>query len=67
MKYINKLFTICFALLAISACTDLDEILVGEVGGPFNGTEPAFGNFDGGGSGPADAVSSAYNALRDAG
>jgi len=67
MKYINKLFTICFALLTISACTDLDEILVGEVSGPFNGTEPAFGNFDGGGSGPADAVSSAYNALRDAG
>jgi len=67
MKYTYKLFTICFALLTISACTDLDEILVGEVGAPFNGTEPAFGNFDGGGSGPADAVSSAYNALRDAG
>jgi hypothetical protein len=67
MKYINKLFTICFALLTISACTDLDEILVGEVNAPFNGTEPSFGNFDGGGSGPADAVSSAYNTLRTSG
>ena len=67
MKYTYKLFTICFALLTVSACTDLDEVLIGEVNSSFNGTEPSFGTFDGGGSGPADAVSSAYNELRNAG
>lgn len=67
MKFIYKLFTICFALLSISACTNLDEILVGEVSSQFNGTEPSFGNFDGGGSGPADAISSAFNQLRESG
>ena len=29
MKYTYKLFTICFALLTVSACTDLDEVLIG--------------------------------------
>ncbi len=67
MKLTYKLFTICFALLTVGACTDLDDVLVGEVDSAFNGTEPSFGNFDGGGSGPSDAVSSAYNQLRESG
>ena len=67
MKYIHKFFTICFALLAISACTNLDEILVGDTTSQFNGTEPPFGNFDGGGAGPSDALSSAFNGLRNSG
>jgi starch-binding outer membrane protein, SusD/RagB family len=67
MKNIYKLFLMCCALLTVSACTDLDEKLVGEVGAPFNGEEPSFGTFDGGGAGPSDAVSSAYNQLRESG
>ena len=67
MKYTYKLFTICFALLAISACTDLDEVLVGDTTSQFNGEEPSFGSFDGGGAGPSDALSSAFNALRSSG
>ncbi|QXP50640.1 RagB/SusD family nutrient uptake outer membrane protein [Cellulophaga sp. HaHa_2_95] len=67
MKNIYKLFLMCGALVAISACTDLEETLVGEVDAPFNGEEPTFGTFDGGGSGPSDAVSSAYNQLRESG
>ncbi|SNR55997.1 RagB/SusD family nutrient uptake outer membrane protein [Lutibacter flavus] len=67
MKNIYKLFLMCCALLTVSACTDLDEVLVGEVGNSFNGEEPSFGSFDGGGSGPSDAVSSAYNQLRESG
>ena len=67
MKNIYKLFLMCCALLTISACTDLDEVLVGEVGAPFNGEDPNFGDFDGGGSGPSDAVASAYNQLRVSG
>jgi hypothetical protein len=67
MKNINKLFLVCCALLTISACTDLDEVLVGEVGAPFNGEEPSFGNFDGGGAGPSDGIASAFNQLRESG
>jgi len=67
MKNIYKLFLMCCALLTISACTDLDEVLVGEVDAPFNGEEPNCGNFDGGGAGPSDAVASAYNQLRESG
>ncbi len=67
MRNIYKLFLLCGALVTVSACTDLDENLVGEVTDQFSGTEPSFGTFDGGGSGPADAVSSAYNQLREAG
>jgi len=67
MKNIYKLFLMCCALLTISACTDLDEVLVGEVPDQFNGTEPSFGTFNGGGAGPADAVASAFNQLRESG
>ncbi|MGB0879268.1 MAG: RagB/SusD family nutrient uptake outer membrane protein [Polaribacter sp.] len=67
MKYIYKLFTICFALLIISACSNLDEILVGDTTSLTNETEPNFGNFDGGGAGPSDALSSAFNGLRSSG
>jgi len=67
MKYTYKLLTICFALVTISACTDLDEILVGDTTSQFNGEEPSFGNFDGGGAGPSDPLSSAFNALRSSG
>jgi hypothetical protein len=67
MKNIYKLFLMCCALLSVSACTDLEEVLVGEVSNSFNGVEPDFGSFDGGGSGPSDAVSSAYNQLRESG
>ncbi len=56
-----------FVFIAFSACTDLEEVLVGEVQSEFNGSEPDFGNFDGGGSGPADAMASAYNQLRESG
>tara|TARA_R110000796_G_scaffold250788_4_gene380718 strand:- start:83411 stop:85024 length:1614 start_codon:yes stop_codon:yes gene_type:complete len=67
MKNIYKLILMFCALATISACTDLEETLVGEVDAPFNGEEPTFGTFDGGGSGPSDAVSSAYNQLRESG
>lgn len=67
MKNIFKLFFTCSAVVLAGACTDLDEVLVGEVSSPFNGEEPAFANFDGGGAGPADAVASAYNQLRESG
>lgn len=67
MKYIIKLFTICIALFTYSACTDLDEVLVGDTTSLTNEIEPGFGNFDGGGAGPSDALSSAFGALRDAG
>ncbi|MCF7560472.1 RagB/SusD family nutrient uptake outer membrane protein [Sabulilitoribacter multivorans] len=67
MKNIFKLILMSSALIFAGACTDLDEVLVGEVSEPFNGEEPTFGTFDGGGSGPSDAVSSAYNQLRESG
>lgn len=67
MRNIYKLFLLCGALVTVSACTDLDEVLVGEVPAQFSGTEPSFATFDGGGAGPADAVSSAYNQLRESG
>ena len=67
MKNIFKLCLMFSAILLVNGCTDLDEILVGEVDSQFNGEEPGFGNFDGGGSGPSDAVSSAYNQLRESG
>ena len=67
MKNIFKLFLMCSALLTVGACTDLDEVLVGEVPDQFNGTEPSFATFDGGGAGPADAMSSAFNQLRESG
>lgn len=67
MKNTYKLILMCCALVSMSACTDLEETLVGEVDTPFNGEEPTFGTFDGGGSGPSDAVSSAYNQLRESG
>ena len=55
------------ALLVLSACSNLDEVLVGDVSSSFNGSEPSFGTFDGGGAGPNDAVASAYNQLRESG
>ena len=67
MKNIFKLLLMCIALLAVSACTNLDETLVGEVGSQFNGEEPDFATFNGGGAGPSDAVSSAFNQLRESG
>ena len=67
MKNIFKIILMSSALIFAGACTDLDEVLVGEVDSQFNGEEPTFGNFDGGGSGPSDAVSSAYNQLRESG
>jgi len=67
MKNIFKLLLMCSALLAVSACTNLDETLVGEVGSQFNGEEPDFASFNGGGAGPSDAVSSAFNQLRESG
>ncbi len=67
MRNIYKLFLLCGALATVSGCTDLDEVLVGNVEEQFSGTEPSFATFDGGGGGPADAVSSAYNQLREAG
>ena len=54
-------------LITFNACTDLDEMLVGDVGGQLSDTEPGFGSFDGGGAGPADAIASAYNTLRNSG
>ena len=67
MKNIFKLFLFSCALLTISACTDLEEVLVGDTTEQFSGTEPTFATFDGGGAGPSDAVSSAYVQLREAG
>ena len=67
MKNIYKLFLLGCTVISVSACTDLDETLVGEVNAPFNGEEPNFGAFDGGGAGPSDAVASAYNQLRESG
>jgi hypothetical protein len=48
----------------MGACTDLDEVLVGEHTETFDTTEPDFGSFNGGGPGPADAMSSAFGGLR---
>jgi len=67
MKNIYKSILMCSALVSFSACTDLEENLVGEIQTEFNGSEPDFGNFDGGGGGPSDAVSSAYAQLRESG
>jgi hypothetical protein len=67
MKNIYKSILMCSVLIMMSACTDLDEVLVGEASEAFAGTEPNFGAFDGGGAGPSDALSSAYNSLRDVG
>lgn len=67
MKNIFKITLMCTALVLVGACTNLDEVLVGDVTEQFNGTEPSFGTFDGGGPGPADAVASAYNQLRESG
>ncbi|HKK12514.1 MAG TPA: RagB/SusD family nutrient uptake outer membrane protein, partial [Flavobacteriaceae bacterium] len=63
MKNIYKSILIC-SVLFLGACTNLDEVLVGDVTEPFSETEPSFGNFDGGGSGPSDAMSSAFAELR---
>ncbi|WP_299119992.1 RagB/SusD family nutrient uptake outer membrane protein [uncultured Winogradskyella sp.] len=67
MKNIFKISLMCGALVLMSACTDLDENLLGEVTEQFDGVEPDFGSFDGGGPGPSDAIASAYNQLRNAG
>lgn len=67
MKNIYKSIFMCTVLFMMGACTDLDEVLVGEVTEPFAEEEPTFGNFDGGGGGPSDAISSAFNQLRSAG
>lgn len=67
MKNIFKTILMSTVLLMSGACTDLDEVLVGEVTEPFAETEPSFGTFNGGGGGPSDAISSAFNQLRSAG
>ncbi len=67
MKNIFKITLMCGALAFMSACTDLEENLLGEVTTQFDGEEPDFGNFDGGGSGPSDGIASAFNQLRNAG
>ena len=65
MKNIYKTILMSGVLIVMGACTDLDEVLVGEHTEIWDTTEPDFGNFFGGGGGPADAMSSAFNTLRD--
>ncbi len=65
MKNIYKTILMSAVLVLMGACTDLDEVLVGEVSDPFAEEEPTFGNFFGGGGGPSDAMSSAFNTLRN--
>lgn len=67
MKKILLLFTVSCVLISFNACTDLDEVLVGEQTESFNGSEPSFGSFDGGGAGPSDAINSAFAQLRESG
>ena len=67
MKNIYKSILMCFTLVMMSGCTDLDEVLVGEVTEPFSQTEPSFGTFNGGGAGPSDAVASPFAELRNSG
>ncbi|TVZ58672.1 putative outer membrane starch-binding protein [Flavobacteriaceae bacterium MAR_2010_105] len=67
MKNIFKLILMCGALITVGACTDLEEVLVDQVPDQFNGSEPSFATFDGGGAGPADAMASAFNQLRESG
>lgn len=67
MKNIYKLFLMSMALLVVGACTDLDEVLVGEVTEQVDVEEPSFGTFDGGGAGPSDNLNSAYGQLRNSG
>ena len=64
MKNIYKSILIC-AVLLLGACTNLDEVLVGEVTGDgFSESEPSFGTFDGGGAGPSDNMAAAFSGLR---
>jgi len=67
MKNIFKTIFMCAVLFTMGGCTDLDEVLVGEVTEPFSESEPTFGTFNGGGPGPSDAMSSAFAELRNSG
>ena len=67
MKNIYKSILICAAFIMASACTNLEEVLVGEATSEFNEDGVDFGDFDGGGGGPADALNSAFNQLRASG
>ncbi|SHI81062.1 RagB/SusD family nutrient uptake outer membrane protein [Algibacter luteus] len=67
MKNIFKSTLICAALVFAGACTDLDEVLVGEVTDQVDESEPSFGTFQGGGAGPSDELNSAYGQLRNSG
>ena len=67
MKNIYKTIFMCTVLFTMGSCTDLDEVLVGEVTEAFSETEPTFGTFNGGGPGPSDAMSSAFAELRNSG
>jgi hypothetical protein len=66
MKNILKATIICTGLLFSVSCTNLDEDLQGSVTQPFTVDIPQT-TFEGGGPGPADALSAAFGKLRDAG
>lgn len=65
MKNIYKSILFCGSLLALGSCVDLEEDLVGDPSSEF--TIPLPQGFEGGGPGPSDALSNAFNQLRESG
>ena len=69
MKNTFKIILMCSSLFYLGSCTNLDEVLVGELDGQVKASDveiPVF-TFDGGGVGDNDAVSAAFNELRTSG